>query len=50
MARASLTGALAGAQVGLSGIPPRYIAGLADSKRLLEMATRVAEAGKVQQR
>ncbi|MGD8801383.1 MAG: ADP-ribosylglycohydrolase family protein [Desulfobacterales bacterium] len=42
MARASLTGALAGAQVGLSGIPQRFISGLADSKRLLEMATGIA--------
>ena len=45
MARASLTGALAGAQVGLSGIPQRFITGLAGSERLLEMAERVAEAG-----
>lgn len=48
MARASLTGALAGAQVGLSGIPQRFITGLADSKRLQQMATRVAEAGQMQ--
>jgi ADP-ribosylglycohydrolase len=45
MARAGLTGALAGAQVGWSGIPQRFIDGLADSERLLEMADRVAEAG-----
>jgi ADP-ribosylglycohydrolase len=45
MARASLTGALSGAQVGLSNIPQRFIAGLADSERLLEMTTKVAEAG-----
>jgi ADP-ribosylglycohydrolase len=43
MARASLTGALAGAQAGLSGIPRRFITGLADSERLLEMATAIAE-------
>jgi ADP-ribosyl-[dinitrogen reductase] hydrolase len=48
MARASLTGALCGAQVGLSGIPQRFITGLAHSERLLEMATSVAEAGEVQ--
>jgi ADP-ribosylglycohydrolase len=45
MARASLTGALAGAQVGLRGIPQRFINGLAENERLLEMATRVADAG-----
>jgi ADP-ribosylglycohydrolase len=44
MARAALTGALAGAQVGLSGIPERFITGLADHERLLELAGRVAEA------
>jgi hypothetical protein len=32
--------------VGLSGIPQRFITGLAGSERLLEMAERVAEAGK----
>jgi ADP-ribosylglycohydrolase len=45
MARASLTGALAGAQVGLRGIPQHFIRGLADSERLLEMAAKVAEVG-----
>lgn len=45
MARASLTGALAGVQVGIRGIPQRFIEGLADSERLLEMSERVAEAG-----
>jgi ADP-ribosylglycohydrolase len=44
MARASLTGALSGARVGLSNIPQRFITGLADSARLLEMARQVAEA------
>ncbi|MGD8801390.1 MAG: ADP-ribosylglycohydrolase family protein, partial [Desulfobacterales bacterium] len=48
MARASLTGALAGAQVGLSDIPQRFITGLADSKRLQQMATRVGDAGQMQ--
>jgi ADP-ribosylglycohydrolase len=48
MARASLTGALAGAQVGLSYIPQRFITGLADSRRVREMATKVAEAGEKQ--
>lgn len=45
MARASLTGALAGAQVGIRGIPERFITGLADHQLLLEMAERVAENG-----
>jgi ADP-ribosylglycohydrolase len=48
MARASLTGALAGAQVGLSGIPQRLIDGLTDSERLMEMAVKVADAGEAQ--
>jgi ADP-ribosylglycohydrolase len=46
MTRASLTGPLSGARVGLSNIPQRFIAGLAEHTRLLELATRVAEAGK----
>ncbi|MBN1314553.1 MAG: ADP-ribosylglycohydrolase family protein [Anaerolineales bacterium] len=44
MARAALTGALSGAQVGLSGIPKRFITGLTGHERLLELAGRVAEA------
>jgi ADP-ribosyl-[dinitrogen reductase] hydrolase len=44
MARAALTGALAGAQVGLQGIPERFINGLAQHDRLLELAERVADA------
>jgi ADP-ribosyl-[dinitrogen reductase] hydrolase len=47
MARASLTGALAGAQVGLSGIPQRFVTGLADSEHLMEMAINIAEAAEV---
>ncbi len=47
MARAGLTGALAGAQVGLRGIPQRFISGLANHEILLEMAERVADAGEV---
>jgi ADP-ribosylglycohydrolase len=46
MARASLTGALAGAQVGIRGIPQRFTAGLANYESLLEMAERVADSGK----
>ncbi len=41
LARAMLTGALVGAQVGLSGIPPRFLAGLADSAALLALVGRV---------
>jgi ADP-ribosylglycohydrolase len=41
MARASLTGALAGARNGLSGIPERWIDGLWDHKRLLDMVHRL---------
>jgi len=43
MARAALTGALSGALVGLAGIPERFISGLADHPRLLELAQRVAQ-------
>ena len=42
MDRASLTGALSGAMVGLSGIPERFISGLKDHERLLELAEKVA--------
>ena len=47
MARASLTGALVGAQVGIRGIPQRFITGLANYEPLLEMAERVADDGEV---
>ncbi len=42
MDRASLTGALSGALVGLSGIPERLITGLKDHERLLGLAEKVA--------
>ena len=42
--RTSLVGALLGAHVGLSGIPPRFLEGLEDSSSLLELANTVAEA------
>jgi ADP-ribosyl-[dinitrogen reductase] hydrolase len=42
MARAALTGALAGAQVGLAGIPEYLIKGLSDHDRLLDMAEKIA--------
>jgi hypothetical protein len=47
MARASLTGALAGAQVGIRGIPEHFITGLASHQLLLEMAERVADDGEI---
>ncbi len=43
MARASLTGGLSGALVGLTGIPDRFIKGLNDHERLLKLAERVAD-------
>jgi ADP-ribosylglycohydrolase len=43
MARAMLTGALVGAQVGLSGIPKRFIEGLEDSAGLCRLAQELAD-------
>ncbi len=42
-ARAILTGALAGAQVGLDAIPSRFIAGLENHEELLKLSTRVGQ-------
>ena len=42
MVRAILTGSLTGAQVGLSGIPQRFIDGLADGEALLKLASELA--------
>jgi ADP-ribosylglycohydrolase len=42
MSRAMLTGALVGAQVGLSGIPTRLIEGLSGSRELLNLAEQLA--------
>jgi len=42
-ARAMLTGALVGAQVGLSGIPQRFIDGLLCAPRVLPLIARLAE-------
>ncbi|MFT6625187.1 MAG: ADP-ribosylglycohydrolase [Cycloclasticus sp.] len=42
MARAMLTGALVGAQVGIEGIPRRFIDGLENSTELLERAEKLA--------
>ncbi len=44
MARAMLTGALTGAQVGLSGIPQRFIDGLENAGELQQRAEQVASA------
>ncbi len=41
-ARAILTGALVGAQTGVSGIPQRFLDGLADSANLCRLAERIA--------
>lgn len=43
MARAMLTGALVGAQVGLSKIPKRFIEGLADAQTLVKLAKDLGE-------
>lgn len=42
-ARTILTGALVGAQVGLPGIPQRFLDGLEDKEELLELAKKLAE-------
>lgn len=42
-ARAILTGALVGAQVGLSGIPQRFLDGLENSAELIELAKQLGE-------
>ena len=42
MARASLTGALVGAGVGIQGIPERFVTGLKDHERLIALAEKVA--------
>jgi ADP-ribosylglycohydrolase len=42
MSRACLAGALVGAQVGLSGIPSRFVEGLTDGEEIVRLAKRVA--------
>lgn len=42
-ARCILTGALVGAQVGLSGIPPRFLDGLENSSELISLARTLGE-------
>lgn len=44
MARACMTGAIVGAQVGLSGIPQRFVDGLMDRDEILANADKVASA------
>jgi hypothetical protein len=39
-----LTGTLVGAQVGLSGIPTRFLEGLNDCEELVSLAVRLAQA------
>ena len=46
-ARAILTGALVGAQTGLSGIPQRFLDGLEDSAALRNLAVRPRLAGEI---
>ncbi len=48
MSRACLTGALVGAQVGLSRIPPRFIDGLKDGADIRRLAEKVAQADKAE--
>ncbi|MHB0873956.1 MAG: ADP-ribosylglycohydrolase family protein [Acidithiobacillus ferrooxidans] len=43
MSRAMLTGALVGAQVGLEGIPHRFITGLRDAQRHLALAAELEQ-------
>ncbi|MBV9107208.1 MAG: ADP-ribosylglycohydrolase family protein [Verrucomicrobia bacterium] len=43
MSRACLTGALVGAQVGLSGIPDRFVTGLENYSELVTLARRLGE-------
>ncbi len=45
MSRACLTGALMGAQVGLSGIPSRFIEGLTDGEEIVALAKQISRAG-----
>jgi hypothetical protein len=39
-----LTGSLVGAQVGLSGIPTRFLEGLNDREELVSLTVRLAQA------
>jgi ADP-ribosylglycohydrolase len=48
MSRACLTGALVGAQVGLSGIPARFVDGLLDREEIVSLAQVVAASAAVE--
>jgi len=48
MSRACLSGALVGAQVGLSRIPARFTDGLADGKEIIALAKKVATSSAIQ--
>jgi ADP-ribosylglycohydrolase len=41
MSRAMLTGALVGAQTGISGIPGRFIEGLSGGREIVDLAKKV---------
>ena len=45
LARGTLTGALSGAQTGLSGIPKRFITGLKDHQKWVDLAIKIARSG-----
>jgi ADP-ribosylglycohydrolase len=45
MSRACLAGVLVGAQVGLSGIPERFVKGLKEGEEIVKLARKVAAAG-----
>ena len=45
MGRAAIVGGISGAMVGLKAIPERFIAGLKDHERLLDLAEKVADQG-----
>ena len=47
-ARCILTGALVGAQVGLSGIPQRFIDGLENAAELISLARKLGEQSESQ--
>ena len=44
MSRAMLTGALVGAQVGLSNIPERFINGLANGRMLADLSMKLGKS------
>jgi hypothetical protein len=47
MSRACLTGALVGAQVGLSGIPERFLSGLEEHSELLALARQLGSRAEI---